>query len=60
MGEAPANFLEILKKLWWPLDQSLHEEDVYYSAMVCLIDAIKHGQPPFLIITLHRISSMDR
>ena len=42
-GEAPANFLEILKKLWWPLDQSLHEEDVYYSAMVCLIDAIKHG-----------------
>lgn len=42
-GEAPANFLEILQKLWWPLDQSLFEEDIYYSAMVCLIDAIKHG-----------------
>jgi putative selenium metabolism protein SsnA len=42
-GEAPANFLEILQKLWWPLDQSLLEEDIYYSAMVCLIDAIKHG-----------------
>ncbi len=42
-GDAPANFPEILKKLWWPLDQSLTHEDVYYSALVCLIDAIKHG-----------------
>lgn len=42
-GDAPADFPAILKQLWWPLDQSLTKEDVYYSAMVLLIDAIKHG-----------------
>lgn len=42
-GPAPADFPDILKQLWWPLDQSLTEEDIRYSALVCLIDAIKHG-----------------
>ncbi|MDI6768384.1 MAG: putative aminohydrolase SsnA [Anaerolineales bacterium] len=42
-GEAPADFKEILQKLWWPLDKSLTSEDVRYSALVCLIDALKHG-----------------
>ncbi len=42
-GTAPENFLDILSKLWWPLDKSLSLEDVRYSALVCLIDAIKHG-----------------
>ena len=42
-GEAPKDFPEILQKLWWPLDKSLTLEDVRYSAMVCLVDAIKHG-----------------
>lgn len=42
-GAAPANFPEILEKLWWPLDQSLTLEDSKYSALVCLIDAIEHG-----------------
>jgi putative selenium metabolism protein SsnA len=42
-GEAPANFLQILQKLWWPLDMALDEDAVAYSALVCLIDAIKHG-----------------
>lgn len=42
-GEPPSNFLEILNKLWWPLDQSLNEESVRYSALICIIDAIKHG-----------------
>ena len=42
-GPAPADFPEILNKLWWPLDQSLTLEDVRYSALVCLADAIKHG-----------------
>ncbi len=42
-GAAPANFMEILEKLWWPLDQSLDLESVRYSALVCLIDAIKSG-----------------
>ncbi|MEI7845768.1 MAG: putative aminohydrolase SsnA [Chloroflexota bacterium] len=42
-GNAPANFSQILEKLWWPLDKSLNEDDIRYSALVCLVDAIKHG-----------------
>jgi len=42
-GEAPQNFPEILEKLWWRLDKALTLEDVRYSALVCLIDAIRHG-----------------
>lgn len=42
-GKPPENFLQILQKLWWPLDESLQADDIYYSALVCLIDAIKHG-----------------
>jgi putative selenium metabolism protein SsnA len=42
-GEPPSNFSQILEKLWWPLDSSLTQDDVKYSALVCLVDAIKHG-----------------
>jgi putative selenium metabolism protein SsnA len=42
-GAAPKDFPEILAKLWWPLDLALTLEDVQYSALVCLVDAIKHG-----------------
>jgi len=42
-GPAPRDFPEILRKLWWPLDRSLREEDIRYSALVSLVDAIKHG-----------------
>jgi len=40
---APANFTEILEKIWWQLDVSLDEETIYYSALVGAIDAIKCG-----------------
>ncbi len=42
-GASPSDFPEILEKLWWPLDKSLLEEDIRYSALMCLVDAIKHG-----------------
>jgi putative selenium metabolism protein SsnA len=42
-GRAPKSFPEILEKLWWRLDRALNEEDVYYSALVGLIDAAKCG-----------------
>ncbi len=42
-GDPPRDFPEILGKLWWRLDRALLEEDVRYSALVCLVDAIKHG-----------------
>jgi putative selenium metabolism protein SsnA len=42
-GDAPKDFPEILARLWWKLDRALSADDVRYSALVCLIDAIKHG-----------------
>jgi putative selenium metabolism protein SsnA len=39
----PANFTEILEKIWWKLDVSLDEETIYYSALVGAIDAIRCG-----------------
>jgi putative selenium metabolism protein SsnA len=42
-GTAPKDFPEILQRLWWPLDRSLDEESIRYSALPCLVDAIKHG-----------------
>jgi putative selenium metabolism protein SsnA len=42
-GPAPADFPEILRKLWWPLDKALQLEDVQASAQIMLLDAIKHG-----------------
>ena len=42
-GPAPKDFPESLERLWWPLDPALDEEAVRYSALVCLVDAVKHG-----------------
>lgn len=42
-GEPASNFSEILQKLWWRLDRALDEKGVRYSALVCLLDAIRHG-----------------
>lgn len=42
-GDNPSNFMEILKGLWWRLDKKLELEDIYYSALVTLIEAIKSG-----------------
>lgn len=42
-GPAPIDFPDILKRLWWTLDKALDKDAVYLSALVCLIDAIKHG-----------------
>lgn len=42
-GPAPKDFPDILERLWWRLDRALTTEDIKYSTLVCLIDAIKHG-----------------
>ena len=39
----PANFVQILERLWWPLDKALGREDLYYSALIPLIDCIRSG-----------------
>ena len=42
-GEPPADFPAILRRLWWPLDKALDRDSVRASALVCLLDAVKHG-----------------
>ncbi|MEM7331740.1 MAG: putative aminohydrolase SsnA [Chloroflexota bacterium] len=42
-GPALKDFPDILERLWWRLDRALFDLDVQYSALVSLVDAIKHG-----------------
>ncbi|MBE2270129.1 MAG: putative aminohydrolase SsnA [Anaerolinea sp.] len=42
-GDPPRDFPEILSRLWWNLDKALDQDAVRMSALVCLVDAIKHG-----------------
>ena len=42
-GQAPEDFPDILRRLWWPLDLALEAQDVLLSAEVMLVDAIRHG-----------------
>ena len=42
-GPQPYNLPTILEKLWWPFDRALGEDDTRSSALVGLVDAVKHG-----------------
>lgn len=42
VGPTP-DFVSTLKNLWWRMDRSLDEESVYYSGLICSMDAIKSG-----------------
>jgi putative selenium metabolism protein SsnA len=42
-GPAPADFPAILRRLWWNLDKALDADTIRASALVCLVEAIKHG-----------------
>jgi cytosine/adenosine deaminase-related metal-dependent hydrolase len=42
-GAPATNFMEILERLWWKLDRALLWDDVRASALICLVDAIRHG-----------------
>lgn len=42
-GPPMKDFPDILQRLWWRLDRALMDVDVKYSALVSLVDAIKHG-----------------
>jgi putative selenium metabolism protein SsnA len=37
------DFSQVLKNLWWRLDSALTTEDCYYSALIALLDSIRHG-----------------
>lgn len=42
-AEPSKNFQKILENLWWRLDKKLLHEECYYSALLPLIEAVKHG-----------------
>lgn len=51
------DFVSVLANLWWRLDRAIDEEILYYSGMVCSLEAIKcgttavidhHASPAFL------------
>ena len=42
-GDPAFTFQEILERLWWKLDMALSEEDVYYSALIPIIECIRNG-----------------
>ena len=42
-GSPARDFPEILQKLWWRLDKALTADGIQYSALVCMLDAIRHG-----------------
>lgn len=37
------DFTEVLRNLWWRLDRALTAEDCYYSALIALLECIRHG-----------------
>ncbi len=41
--EPPVNFVEILKRLWWRLDQALTLEDIRLSAHLHAVECLKNG-----------------
>lgn len=42
-GEPARNFQEILERLWWKLDRNLTATDVYFSAILPMIESIRAG-----------------
>jgi putative selenium metabolism protein SsnA len=42
-GDPLQNFMQILERLWWKIDRALTLEDCKTSALVALVDAIRHG-----------------
>ena len=42
-AKASVSFDEVLKNLWWRLDSALTKEDCHSSALLAMIDSIRHG-----------------
>jgi putative selenium metabolism protein SsnA len=42
------DFVGVLENLWWRLDSALTVEDCYYSALVALLEGIRHGTTTFI------------
>ena len=42
-GGSTKDFSEILENLWWRLDKKITHRDIYYSALVTLIECVRNG-----------------
>lgn len=40
---SPKTFGDILSGLWWKLDKALTQDDIYFSALVAMLDCVKNG-----------------
>jgi len=43
LSDSPQRFTEILEYIWWKLDRVLYEEDIFLSAVIGAMDAVKRG-----------------
>ena len=39
----PTSFPDMLRKVWWRLDEALDDEAIHYSALVAALDAVRTG-----------------
>jgi len=39
----PTSFPDMLRKIWWTLDEALDDEAIHYSALVAALDAVRTG-----------------
>jgi putative selenium metabolism protein SsnA len=66
VSSGPQNdFIQVLKEWWWRLDRALDEKAIYYSSLICSIDAIAagttsaidhHASPSFISGSLETIA----
>ena len=47
INEAPKNFPENLEKIWWKIDKRMNLNDIYISALLCLVEMTKNGLTSF-------------
>ena len=45
--EPPTDFSQILRRVWWPMDEALTKEDAYASALASCLEFIKTGTTCF-------------
>lgn len=45
--EPPSDFIQILQRVWWRLDEVLGKKDAYYTALAATLDMVKTGTTCF-------------
>lgn len=43
MMESPADFTQILRRVWWPVEEAMSKEDAYASALAAAVELVKTG-----------------